>query len=245
MRMRKGARNAADWMRKKDSKCGGCGCGRETRNAADVDVERDSKYDGCGNGKGTRNAVDAESKRELGMRKILRESAGAGDDVVRRLTSGASDIRCVWPRACPGSTAASGKVIYKQIYTQVHQNLIQAFGTEMQHLTDAHAASYTAQEQRTDAVLAIAAQSGGSGRGPRPAAPARCDGGTQSGAEEFAIAIGNAVLFETFTNDTTKILWSQGFLSGTAAMWSSNITNAQSFGTTRFDFNTWLSEFRA
>ncbi|KZP16535.1 hypothetical protein FIBSPDRAFT_957942, partial [Athelia psychrophila] len=152
------------------------------------------------------------------------------------------------PTEWSADEAASGKAIYEQIYTQVHQNLIQAFGAEMQRLTDAHAAiaaSYTAQEQRTDAVLAIAAQSGGSGRGPRPAAPARCDGGTQSGAEEFAITIGNAVLFETFTNDTTKILWSQGFLSGTAAMWSSNVTNAQSFGTTRFDFNTWLTEFRA
>ncbi|KZP29494.1 hypothetical protein FIBSPDRAFT_884908 [Athelia psychrophila] len=130
----------------------------------------------------------------------------------------------------------TAKVIYNQIFDQVNLNLIQAFGEEIQRLKDTNT-EIAAQERRTDLVLAIVAQSGGSGRGPCPAAPEKCDGGTQSGAEEFVIVIGNAVLL--------KILWSQGYLTGTAVMWSSNITNAQSYGTPRFDFDIWLAEFRA
>lgn len=146
-------------------------------------------------------------------------------------------------------TQASATAIYDQIYEQVNQNLVTAFGAEIQRLKDANlavAAAFTAMEQRTDAVIAIAAaQVGGTGRGPRPAAPEKCDGGAQSGAEEFAIAIGNAVQFETFANDSTKILWSQGFLTGTAAMWSSNITHNQSYAPARYDFDLWIEEFRA
>ncbi|KZP23514.1 hypothetical protein FIBSPDRAFT_889615 [Athelia psychrophila] len=75
----------------------GCGKGLEVRQMqmwkGNFEMRRIQMW------KGTRNAVDAERERELGMRsmrkqkvlrmrKILRESAGAGDDVVRRLTSG-------------------------------------------------------------------------------------------------------------------------------------------------------------
>ncbi|KZP05775.1 hypothetical protein FIBSPDRAFT_903267 [Athelia psychrophila] len=78
-----GGRLEVRWMR--DSKSGGCGCGKGN-----------SKCGGCGCGTGLEmrwmrkwkgNSECGKSKRELGMRKILRESAGAGDDVVRRLTS--------------------------------------------------------------------------------------------------------------------------------------------------------------
>ncbi|KZP33328.1 hypothetical protein FIBSPDRAFT_943720 [Athelia psychrophila] len=154
----------------------------------------------------------------------------------------------------PDITAAATS-IYDQVFAQVHENLIQAFGAEVQRLKDSNteiaaaysavSADYSALEQRIDSVMALAARSSGSGRGPRPAAPEKCDGGTQSSAEEFATAIGNAVQFETFANDATKILWSQGFLTGTAAMWSSNITHSQSFAPARYDFDLWIAGFRA
>ncbi|KZP26712.1 hypothetical protein FIBSPDRAFT_887197 [Athelia psychrophila] len=99
------------------------------------------------------------------------------------------------------------KVIYEQIFNQVNLNLNQAFSEEIQCLKDANTeitVLYAAQEQRTDLVLAIVVQSGRSGSGPGPAAPEKCDRGTQSGAEEFVITISNLVLFETFTSDTSK-----------------------------------------
>ncbi|KZP09630.1 hypothetical protein FIBSPDRAFT_963834, partial [Athelia psychrophila] len=144
--------------------------------------------------------------------------------------------------------------VYDQIFAQVYDNLIQAFGAEVQRLKDSNvsigaaytavSADYSALEQRIDSVMSLAARSTGSGRGPHPAAPEKCDGGTQSSAEEFATAIGNAVQFETFASDATKILWSQGFLTGTAAMWSSNIMHSQSFAPARYNFDLWIAGFR-
>ncbi|KZP33922.1 hypothetical protein FIBSPDRAFT_943020, partial [Athelia psychrophila] len=83
--------------------------------------------------------------------------------------------------------------VYDQIFAQVYDNLIQAFGAEVQRLKDSNvsigaaytavSADYSALEQRIDSVMSLAARSTGSGRGPRPAAPEKCDGGTQSSAE--------------------------------------------------------------
>ncbi|KZP25459.1 hypothetical protein FIBSPDRAFT_950172 [Athelia psychrophila] len=156
-------------------------------------------------------------------------------------------------------TIAVAQQVYEQIFAQVNKNLVDAFGEEVQHLWDNNTAlesaftelnadyakGFAARVQHTDDVLAIAARSGGSGRGPHPAALEKCDGGTQSGAEEFATVIGNAVQFETFSSDTTKTLWSQGFLTGTAALWSSNITHSLSFDPARHNFDTWITSFRA
>ncbi|KZP14061.1 hypothetical protein FIBSPDRAFT_896901 [Athelia psychrophila] len=127
---------------------------------------------------------------------------------------------------------AVAQQLYKQVHTQVNANLVDAFGEEIQRLQDYSAAlestfndlnadyakEFAAQVQQTDDVL--------------------------SGAEEFATAIGNAVLFEMFSSDTTKILWSQGFLTGTAAMWSSNITHSLSFNPASYNFDTWIASFR-
>ncbi|KZP02903.1 hypothetical protein FIBSPDRAFT_969506 [Athelia psychrophila] len=118
--------------------------------------------------------------------------------------------------------AAMATSVYNQIFAQVHENLIQAFSTEVQRLKDSNtviAAAYTAWD--------------------------RGDRGTDHirRPQRSVMVIGNAVQFETFASDVMKILWSQGFLTGTAAMWLSNITHSQSFTPARYNFDLWITGF--
>ncbi|KZP16748.1 hypothetical protein FIBSPDRAFT_957817 [Athelia psychrophila] len=126
-------------------------------------------------------------------------------------------------------TIAVAQQVYEQIFAQVNKNLVDAFGEEVQRLRDNHAAleaafnelnveyakEFAAQVQRTIGGIRARTSSGSSGK------------------------------FETFSSDATKILWSQGFLTGTAALWSSNITHSLSFDPARYNFDTWIASFRA
>ena len=86
---------------------------------------------------------------------------------------------------------------------------------------------------------------GGGSRGPHAALPEKFEGGDQTRADEFSTAVVNASKFETFPSDELKILWCQGFLTGEAHKWSSNITHDASTDPAQLNFSLWIAAFRS
>lgn len=155
-----------------------------------------------------------------------------------------------------GLDPTTAKYIFGAAFDAIWQNLAREFNGHMDSavqelkievdvLSTGLADAEKLVEELAVEIATLKSSHGGVSNSPRPAPTEKFAGGSHEKAEEFATAIVNACLFESFRSEQQQIIWCQGYLTGDAVKWSSVITHHASRESARFNFATWISAFRS